>query len=68
MEYYSAIKNEDLEFDRKWTNMEDLLLSEAVRLLERHCMSPLNIYQLSALYGRDRKTGEHKSIKNCNGH
>ena len=45
MEHYSAIKNKALEFDRKWTNMEDLLLSEASHAMkERHCMSPLNIY------------------------
>ena len=46
MEYYSAIKNnKTLAFDRKWKNMEDLLLSEASQAMkERHCMSPLNIY------------------------
>ena len=33
MEYYSAIKNnKTLAFDRKWKNMEDVLLSEASRL------------------------------------
>ena len=50
MEYYSAIKNNNnnnktLAFDRKWMNMEDLLLSEASQAMkERHGMSPLNIY------------------------
>ena len=46
MGYYSAIKNNKvLEFDRKWMNMEDLLLSEASQAMkERHCMSPLNIH------------------------
>ena len=52
MKYYSSIKNnKTLAFDRKWMNMEDLLLSEASHAMkERHCMSPLNIYQVSALY------------------
>ena len=46
MEYYSAIKtNRTLAFDRKWKNMEDLLLREASQdMKERHCMYPLNIY------------------------
>ena len=46
MGYYSAIKpNKTLAFDRKWKNMEYLLLSEASQAMkERHCMSPLNIY------------------------
>ena len=53
MEYYSAIKNNKaLEFDRKWTNMEDLLLGKASQTMkERHCTSPLNIYQVSIFYG-----------------
>ena len=52
MEYYSAIKIKTLAFDKKWMNMQDLLLSEATQVMkERHCMSPLNIYQLSVLYG-----------------
>ena len=45
MEYYSAIENnKTLAFDRKWMNMENLLLSEASQAMkERHCMSPLNV-------------------------
>ena len=60
MEYYSAINNNNnnnniaLAFDRKWKNMEDLLLSEASQAMkERHFMSPLNIYRVSALYDRN---------------
>ena len=45
MEYYSAIKNKALAFDRKWSNMEDLLLSETSQdMKEGYCMYPLNIY------------------------
>ena len=63
MEYYSAIKNnKTLEFDRKWSDMEDLLLSEASQAMkERYCMYPLNIYRLSALYNREQKFGGHKN-------
>ena len=52
MEYYSAIKTiKNLAFDRKGKNMEDLLMSEAIQAMkERHYMSPLNIYRVSALY------------------
>ena len=66
MEYYSAIKNNKiLAFDRKWSHMEDLLLSEVSQAMkERYCMYPLNIYQLSALCGRERNIGGHKSSEN----
>ena len=43
--------NKTLAFNRKWMNMEDLLPSETNQAVkERHCMSPLNIYWVSALY------------------
>ena len=45
MEYYSAIKyNKTLAFAIKWSDMEDLLLSEVSQAMkERYCMYPLNI-------------------------
>ena len=54
--------NKTLAFDTKWSDMEDLLLSEVSQAMkERHCMYPVNIYRLSALYGRERNIGGHKS-------
>ena len=35
---------------------------------ERHCMSPLNIYQLSALYGQNWKTRGYWNMKNGYGY
>ena len=66
MEYFSAIKNnKTLVFDRQWSDMEDLLLSEVSQAMkERYCVYPLNVYRLSAAYGKEHNTGGHKSSEN----
>ena len=68
MEYYSAIKNnKTLAFNKKWKNMKDSLLSEASQAMkERHCISALNIYQVSSLYDWNWLTkGYRNTVHRC---
>ena len=51
MRYYSVINKDTLAFDRQCINMKGLLLNEGNQSVkERHCVSPLHLYQMPALW------------------